>query len=295
MNKIPVVNTVAFAYNFLFTRIGNVVGITTLPALLAAGVDYLMRSYISSEETQAAAGMNLLISITGMVTTIFVWAVAAVGVTRAALGLPLGSGAYFFPVSMTELRMFGAMLRFWLGVLALLILASLVTSLAVMLAGVPLEGPPESEPSAAILIAGIIAWVAFGYAVFTIVRMGFPLSATVICESNGGLQRSHDLARGNFWRIAVVLLAIGAPIIILYAVAGAVILQASALDYRQVIQDEGMDELIKGAEQLIADNLLIWELFNIVIFIVAAGLIFSAGAYAYRALTAKPLSDTNAP
>ena len=289
MNKIPVGRTVAFAYNFLFTRLGTVVGITALPAVLAAAVDYLVRSYVSTEDTQAAAGMNLLISTAGMATTIFVWAVASVGITRAALGHPLGSGAYYFPVGMLELRMFGAMLRFWLGVLVLLLLASLVTSVAVMLTGVPLGGTSPPEPSAGILVAGIVAWAAFGYAIFTIVRMGFLLPATVVCESKGGLQRSHDLAHGNFWRIVAILLALVAPIFFLLSVGGAVLLQASVgADYRQVIEQDGMDELIRRAEEAIAQNLLLWEIFNMAIFILAAGLIFSASAYAYRALAAKP-------
>ena len=36
MNKIPVGKTVTFAYNFLFTRIGTIAGVATLPALLAS-------------------------------------------------------------------------------------------------------------------------------------------------------------------------------------------------------------------------------------------------------------------
>jgi len=294
MNKIPVGKTVAFAYSFLFTRFGTVVGITTLPALLAAAVDYLVRSYISAEDTPSVAGTNLLISIAGMATTVFVWAVAAVGITRAALGQPLGSGAYYFPVSMTELRMFGAMLRFWLGVAALLLLASLLASVGFMLAGVPLEGSSEPEPSAALLVAGIIAWAAFGYAIYTIFRMGFLLSPTAVCESKGGLQRSHDLARGNFWRIVAIVLALVVPILFLLSVAGAIILQAAlGADYRRIIEEDGMNELIRRAEEAIAQNLLLWELFNMAIFILAAGLIFSAAAYAYQALTAKPAPDAN--
>ena len=93
MNKIPVGKTVAFAYNFLFTRFGTVVGITALPALLAAVVDSLLRTYVSNEGTPSAAGANLLIWIAGMATTIFIWAVTSVGITRAALRQPLGSSA----------------------------------------------------------------------------------------------------------------------------------------------------------------------------------------------------------
>ena len=292
MNKIPVGKTVAFAYNFLFTRFGTVVGITALPALLAATVDYLVRSYISTEDTASVAGTNLLIQIAGMGTTIFIWAVTSVGVIRAALGQPLGSSAYYFPVGMVELRMFGAMLRFWLGVVVLIFLASLLSGVGLMLAGVPLDGSSEPEPSAALLVASLMTWAAFGYAIYTIVRMGFLLSPTVVCEGKG-LQRSNDLTRGNFWRIVAILLALLLPILFLLSIVGAVILRAAlGNDYRQIIEDDGMDELIRRAEEAIAQNVLLWEVFNIMIFILAAGLIYSAAAYAYQAATGKPSPDT---
>jgi hypothetical protein len=291
MNKIPVGKTVAFAYNFLFTRFGTVVGITALPALLAATVDYLLRSYISTEET--AAGTNLLISVAGMTTTIFIWAVTSVGITRAALGQPLGRNAYYFPVGMVELRMFGAMVRFWLGVVVLIVLALLLSGIGLMLAGVPLDGS-EPQPSAALLIASFITWAAFGYAIYTIVRMGFLLSPTVVCESKG-LQRANDLTRGNFWRIVAILLALILPILFLLSIVGAVILRAAlGNDYQQIIEDDGMDELIRRAEEAIAQNVLLWEVFNVMIFILAAGLIYGAAAYAYQVATGKPPPDANA-
>ena len=296
MNKIPVGKTVAFAYNFLFTRFGTVVGIAALPALLAAAVDYLVRSYVSTDDTSSAAGTNLLISVAGMVTTIFIWAVTSVGITRAALSQPLGNGAYYFPVGMTELRMFGAMLRFWLGVVALIFLASLLSGFGLMLAGVPLDGSSEPEPSAALAIAGIITWAAFGYAIYTIIRMGFLLAPTVFSESKGGLQRSHDLARGNFWRIVAVLVALILPIFFLLSVMGAIMIRAAlGADYQRIIEDDGMEELMRRAEEAIAQNVLLWEVFNVMIFILAAGLIYSASAYAYQAMTGKPPPDANAP
>ena len=293
MNKIPVGKTVAFAYNFLFTRFGTVVGITALPALLAATVDYLVRSYVSTEDTSSAAGMSLLISVAGMATTIFIWAVTSVGITRAALGQPLDRNAYFFPVGMVELRMFGAMVRFWIGVVVLIVLAFLLSGIGLMLAGVPLDGS-EPQPSAALLVASILTWAAFGYAIYTIVRMGFLLSPTVVCESKG-LQRANDLTRGNFWRIVAILLALILPILFLLSIVGAVILRAAlGNDYRQIIEDDGMDELIRRAEEAIAQNVLLWEVFNMMIFILAAGLIYGASAYAYQAATGKPPPDANA-
>ncbi len=297
MNKIPVGKTVAFAYEFLITRFGTVVGVAGLPALLSSAVDYLVRSYSSTEESEAVAGTNLLIWLLGTVTTIFISSVATVGITRAALGLPLGVGAYYFPVGSLELRMFVAKLRFWLGVVVLLILASLIASVSFMLAGVPIDGAGTVEPSAATLVAGLATWAAFGFAIVTILRMGFLLSATVVSEEKGGLQRSHDLARGNFWRMAAVVLALAAPILVLVSVASLIILRAAlGPDYAQVLEQDGMFELMRRGEEAVAQNLLLWEVFNTAIFILASGLIYGASAYAYRAITGKspPETGTNA-
>jgi hypothetical protein len=286
MKKLPVGKTVAFAYNFVISRFGVLFAITALPAVLAASVDYLVRSYGSNEETPSAGGTNLLIWLAGTVTTIFISSVATVGVTRAALGLPLEPNAYYFPVGALELRMFVAKLRFWIGVAVLLILSSLAASLAFMLAGVPLEGGAAVEPSAATLLAGLVTWAAFGYAILTIVRMGFLLSAVVVCEDKGGLQRSHDLARGNFWRIVAILLALAAPILLLTAIATLIILRtALGADYARALEQESMSELMRLGEEAVAQNLLVWEAFNAAVFVLASGLIYSASAYAYRALT----------
>jgi hypothetical protein len=294
MNKIPVGQTIAFAYTFVVRHIGTVAGVAGLPALLAAVVDYLVRSHSSAEDSDFAMGTNFLIWLAGSATTIFISSVATVGITRAALGLPLGRGAYYFPVGPLELRMFAAKLRFWLGVAALLVLTSLVATVAFMLAGVPLDGSAAPQPSAATLVAGLVTWAAVAYVVVTVVRMGFLLSATVVAEERGGLQRSHDLSRGNFWRLVVVLLALAAPILVLVSIAGAVILPASlGADYPDVLRDEDMLDLMRRGEDAVVQNPLLWEVFNMAIFILASGLIYSASAYAYRALTAKPPQDTS--
>jgi hypothetical protein len=296
MNKIPVGQTVAFAYRFVFTRFTTVVAIAGLPAVLASTADYLVRSYSSAEDTEAAAGTNLLIWLAGTVTAIFISSVATVGISRAALGLPLDRSAYTFPVGLLELRMFAAKLRFWVGVGVLVLLASLVTSLAFMLGGVPLDQAAGVEPSTALLVASLIAWVSFGYAIMTIVRMGFLLPATVVCENAGGLQRSHDLARGNFWRMAAVLLAIAAPIFVAMFLATYILVRISlGPELAQILQDADVDQLMRRGEEAVLQNIVLWEIFNTAIFILASGLLYSASAFAYRSLTANAARTPGQP
>jgi hypothetical protein len=123
--------------------------------------------------------------------------------------------------------------------------------------------------------------------------MGFLLSATVVSEEAGGLQRSHDLARGNFWRMVAVLLALALPIFFISAVASYILLRASlGADFARILEEEGMLELMRRGEEAVVQNLLLWEVFNIVIFILASGLVYSA----YRVLTANaPRSSIRPP
>ena len=108
------------------------------------------------------------------------------------------------------------------------------------------------------------------------------------------MQRSHELARGNVWRMVAVGLALASPILVLISVASLVILSAAlGPDYAQVLEQDGVMELMRRGEEAVAQNLLLWEAFNTVIFIVASGLIYAASAYAYCAVTGKPLPDTN--
>ena len=258
MNKIPVGKTVAFAYNFLFTRFGTVVGIAALPALLAATVDYLVRSYISTEDTSIGGGHEPADLDRGH------------GDDDLHLGRHIGwhhpRGAWarrwaaapiIFPVGMVELRMFGAMLRFWLGVVVLLFLASLLSGVAFhacrrsdrRLAGAE---SPRPRPSSRVSSPGRRSATRS----YTIVRMGFLLSPTVVSEDKAGLQRSHDLSRGNFWRIVAIVLALILPILV-PAVdrrrrhpAG----RAWATTMRRMLEDDGMDELIRRGEEAIAQN-----------------------------------------
>jgi hypothetical protein len=56
-------------------------------------------------------------------------------------------------------------------------------------------------------------------------------------------------------------------------------------DSVQVLEQATMTDFVRRGELAVQQNLLAWEIFNAVIFILASGLIYSGSAYAYRALT----------
>jgi hypothetical protein len=108
-----------------------------------------------------------------------------------------------------------------------------------------------------------------------------------VCENAGGLQRSHDLARGNFWRMAAVLLAIAAPIFVAMFLATYILVRISlGPELAQILQDADVDQLMRRGEEAVLQNIVLWEIFNTAIFILASGLLYSASAFAYRSLTA---------
>ena len=288
MQKIPVGQTIAFAYRFLVTEIATIIGVSWLPAVLAAVVGYFAQFYAISHSALLEAGdmqtgaVYLAITVASLIVMVFASSVVAVAITRQVLK-PRHSGIVvaYFAAGRSEWRMFAAGVRFMAGAFALLGIAAAVALLAFVLAGVPLQAPEQARPGPATFLAAIIFWVVFGYAVVTILRMGFLLPPTIVAEDKGGLRRSHDLTKGNFWRMFAVMLALGLPILILLlAGQGVVLRSALGPNMATLSPSEFMDK----AEQAMNEKLLPWTIFTAVMFILGSGLMFSGAAFAYRAV-----------
>ena len=92
MQKIPVGQTIAFAYHFLFARIGTIIGIAWLPAVLSSAVSYMITTYAAMHRAEfeagdpQATGAYMIVSLLGLVVTIFMASVVAVAITRQVLG-----------------------------------------------------------------------------------------------------------------------------------------------------------------------------------------------------------------
>jgi hypothetical protein len=286
MARIPVGKTIAFAYGFLFGQIGTVVAAAGIPALVYAGADFVSRSFAAAQPPlQAGArpgGAVVLAGLGAIAAAIAASSASAIAVTRV-VSAQLGS-APRLPFEMSVIRMAAANIRFLLGTAVLVALAAGVSYVGYRLAGVPLQGQIEVQPTAAILLAAVVSWTSFIYVFVSTIRMGFLLPAVVAAEAKGGLKRSHELTQGNTWRAIAVAFALGLPIVML-AVGAAVMIVRSALG-----PDFGASavtpELVQRVQQAINDRLLPWELFNAVIFVLYSGLMYSGVAFAYRAVAA---------
>jgi len=288
MKKIPVGQTIAFAYRFLISEIATIVGLTWIPALIAAVAGYFAQYYgishsalLEAGDTQTGAAY-LAITVTSLAVMGFASAVVAVAITRQVLGQRApGIVVAYFAAGRSEWRMFGASLRFMAGTTVLLALAAGITAFAFVLAGVPLNTPAQAQPTPAALLAGLISWVVFVYAFVTILRMGFLLPPVIVAEEKGGLRRAHDLTKGNFWRMFAVMLALGLPVLaLLLAGEGVVLRSALGPNIANLSPAEFMDK----AEQAMNEKLLPWTIFTTVVFILGSGLVFSGTAFAYRAV-----------
>lgn len=293
MKKIPVGTTIAFAYRFLITEIGTIVGIAWLPAVLSSAMSYIARAYAAEHQAlldagdPQTAGTYLLLSLISLVVLLFAASMVGVAITRAAIAQerPPGALLLYFAVGHTEWRMFSANVRYLLGAGALLVLAALITVAAFFLSGTPLEPTAPIQPTAAMVLAGLISWAVLLYAGASIVRMGFLLPATIVREEKGGLRRSYELAKGNFWRILAILLALGLPILLLL-LGGEIAVLRSALgpDFARM----NPTEFFQKAGEAMDAKLLPWQAFSAMIFILASGLIYSGAAFAYGAIAEPP-------
>ena len=286
MQKIPVGQTIAFAYHFLFARIGTIIGIAWLPAVLSSAVSYMITTYAAMHRAEFEAGdpraaaAYMLVSLLGLVVTIFMASVVAVAITRQVLGQGSSGVVLYFAAGRSEWRMLAANFRYLLAVLAMIAFAATITALAFLLSGIPLGAPEQIQPSAATILAGLISWFVFLYALVTILRVGFLLPPCIVAEEKGGLRRSYELTKGNVWRALAVLLALGLPLLLLMLGGEAAVLRAAlGPDFARM----NPTEFFQRAGQAMEAKLLPWTIFTTVIFILGSGLIYSGAAFAYRA------------
>ncbi len=289
MAKIPVGPTIASAYRFLFAEIGTIVGIAWVPAVLTAGAGYVARAYAADHKALVEAGdtqtvgFYFLLSLLSMVVTLYASSIVAVAITRQAMGhqRPPGVLLLYFAAGRSEWRMFAANVRYVFGAGVLLALAIGLSALAFVLAGTPLNAAQQMTTNPATLLAGLVTWAVLIYAFITIARMGFLLAPTVVAEDKGGLRRSHELTKGNVWRVIVIVLALVLPILILMMAGEGVVLRAAiGPDFLRMAPEQFFDKAGEAMEQ----KLIPWQIFSAVIFILGSGILYGGAAFAYRAL-----------
>jgi hypothetical protein len=222
MAKISVRHSVAEAYGLLFGRPLSVIGLTWMPAVFyAVTADFLIQrmNKAMAASVPAASGLfgeyAFFYFAALLVVTAFFGAVIAVPLTREAFRLREERVAAYFVVGARELRLFFALLRYYVLLASLIALFAIGAGVAIsqgmhyaathnlptMWQGLPIETWLNSAAGAlAVIVLTVLT-----------VRYGFFLDAIAAAEDHARLSRAAVLARGNFWSIATTLLVACVP------------------------------------------------------------------------------------
>jgi len=293
MNKIPVGQTIRFAYAFTFGEIGTIIGLIWIPTLINAVASFfVLRAYydtlINSFEngmppSGAGLGWPLLLAFLAMLLL----AMIGVAITQQAMGLRQGPAFARVSLGSAEWRAFGG----FFGLYMLLVLFIAIFAVAVSAASVATANAAQSSPAFAgplATVIGLAVLVGTAILLYLIVRLSFLLVPSVVDGGEFGLSRSWLLTKGNFWRIVLVGLATLLPILLILSVVQLVLFGPGYFipDLQQAgdaaLRVRGMVDKMRTTRE----NMPILMGLSFVISPLLYGLMFSAPAFAYRSLAA---------
>ena len=226
MNRILVGQTIGRGYRFLFRRFLAILGLSWLPALALAVVGTLWLGHFAADVTLVSKGTSpaywlALDALALFASLAFFTAAIAVPLTREALGLHDETVFAHFVVGRRELRLFLALLRFALLLVAAAVLLTFVLGFAVR-TGMPVllaKMGAASETNAAwrgiplrALVLGGTGFVLVSALVFLTLRLGFFLAPIAAIEEHARVTRAWILSSRNFWRVLIVTLALAVPV-----------------------------------------------------------------------------------
>lgn len=213
MTKIPVAETIRFAYDFAFGQIGAIIGLVWLPLIIVAFLQFLPyalgTAYSAAGGSTAEAAGATLINLAFSTTALVLYSMNFVSVTRQALGLRQGAASVHFSLAWPEWRMF-------VGIVACGLILTAAMGLYLMLGSLlySQSGSPLVEIAAGVYaVAGLCALVWFT------LRLVFVLAPLIVVEERVDIVRTFLLMRGNVWRALAVALAVTVPLLIVQCVA----------------------------------------------------------------------------
>ncbi|MGD0864216.1 MAG: hypothetical protein ABSA49_01535 [Rhizomicrobium sp.] len=279
MNKIPVGKTITYAYSFTFGHLGTIIGLVWLPLVIMTVLGFLPRlagsGLDSADQSPLAVGSQAIGGVAVIALTFLLYAIICVAVTRQALGLRQGVASVHFALGMGEFRMFGALLLMFGVMVAFLITYLFVIAIADSVGG---------NSAAAAIAASVIAMLGALALIYAVIRLVFLVVPVTVAEEQINLVRGWSLTQSNFWRILAVMLAVGLPIFLVYAIGNLVIMGSDTAANVPAAIANNFTELLKY-EMRIVDRHLPGLLFlELILAPFSFGLNLGAAAFAYRAL-----------
>lgn len=288
MKKLPVAETVRFAYRFAFGQLGTIIGLSWAPTVGIAVLWFLPHMLgdtgISPERDPAAAGAAALRGIVFTLASLLLYAVINAAVIRQALGLRRGSAVFHLSFGREEFRLMGVSLLL-LIVLSLLSAACGYASIAARS-----MAAEQSGPAAGNLAAALVSLAGLCLLLFVMVRLGFLYVPAAVAEGKTGLERSWTLTRGNFWRASLAIFVATLPLVVAVSAA---FLALTGRDFATLTPVAGQLSPLELSARI--DAILDRHTAGVIgIFLISApfsfGLALGASAAGYRALaeTSRP-------
>jgi hypothetical protein len=201
MEKIPISKTIRDAYSYLFANIGIVFGLTWFAALLNTSLNCLFSEptalFGASRDAVTLASLWLISSV----VLVLVYSVAAVVLTRHALGLRSQRTSFYFAFGKAEWRLFLASAECLVATLAGMVASTLGIALLALTGLFPIW-----------LVGGLAIIAILALIAFVSVRYLFFLPLAAVLAPNQWLGRSYDLSAGSSWRILAIVVGVASPV-----------------------------------------------------------------------------------
>ncbi len=295
MNRIPVGQTIRFAYAFTFGEIGTVIGLVWIPVVISAVAEFLVERVLGGGEPAAGATAALppgfgYLALYSILAVLLI-AMVAVAIARQALGLRQGPAVAHVSLGTTELHVFGGIA----GLYLLFFIFAMGLTLAVMIAGglagllAPSKAVGETIGAAAGSLAALVGLGAIFYA---LVRLSFLFVPSAIAGGGFGLSRSWELTRGNFWRIVAIGAATALPAtLVVFAINMAILGPDYLASIVAMVQDQAhFAKYAADQSRMTSAKLPLLLGVSLVLAPINYGLLFAPAAFAYRALSGKSAS-----
>jgi hypothetical protein len=284
MNKLPVGETIGFAYRFAFGQLGTIIGLIWIPMVAIAVLQFLPYGLgdaaLVPEDNPTAYGAAQLRAIVFLFVTMLMYASIFVSVTQQALGQRQGSALYHFGMGRTEFRMWGALLLLAAIATMLLLGVALVSTAAVVVATRSGNGALAGPAEGAFLFVGTCAFV------FVITRLGFLLVPSTVVEKKLGLQRSWNLSYGNFWRITLVLFVVTLPVALVVGGAQFALMGRELAPLLRPMHAITFEVLMNRMDVVMSRHMPEIIGINLIAAPFQCGLLLAAAAFGYKALSA---------
>ena len=300
MNKIPVGRTISSAYAFTFGHVGAVIGLIWLPLLIYYVGRFFIVNYaqsIAAAGDPTSSGRAVLVLIGFWFVSVFFTAIIGVAVTRQVLTPKEGNILVYIGFGQAEFNYFLSLLAVFAVMLAVYIIIAIVAAIVGGIVGAfAAAAGGAAGADKGLLVAAVVVPVAalsLAALVYVGIRLMFLVAPVTLTEGKVDLIRAWQLARGNFWRmLGIVLVTVGPIVIVAQLAFAAIVGPAYVIALLQVFL-----ALFKAIVSGIAPpSQLLQHLPDIssktpmllgVSFLLAPftyGLLFSAPAFAYRAL-----------